>query len=62
MSATRVFWGDTHLHTALSIDATVFGATLELGPAYRFARDEEVIALSGQPVKLSRPLKTRTMR
>ena len=53
---TRVFWGDTHLHTALSVDATVFGSTLELEPAYRFARGEEVTASSGQNVRLSRPL------
>jgi hypothetical protein len=30
---TRVFWGDTHLHTALSVDSTVFGSTLELESA-----------------------------
>ena len=53
---TRVFWGDTHLHTALSVDATIFGATLGLEDAYRFARGEEVRASSGQRVKLSRPL------
>ena len=53
---TRVFWGDTHLHTALSVDATVFGATLGQEEAYRFARGEEVRASSGQRVRLSRPL------
>lgn len=51
-----VFWGDTHLHTALSPDAGLFGNTLGLDEAYRFARGEEVRASSGQPVKLSRPL------
>ncbi|MEJ2522139.1 MAG: DUF3604 domain-containing protein, partial [Gammaproteobacteria bacterium] len=54
--ATRVFWGDTHLHTALSVDSTIFGATLGLEDAYRFARGEEVRASSGQRVRLSRPL------
>ena len=53
---TRVFWGDTHLHTALSVDATVFGATVGVEGAYRFARGEEVRSSSGQRVKLSRPL------
>ena len=53
---TRVFWGDTHLHTALSVDATVFGATVGVEDAYRYARGEEVRASSGQRVKLSRPL------
>ncbi|QSP94428.1 DUF3604 domain-containing protein [Marinobacter salinisoli] len=53
---SQVFWGDTHLHTALSMDAGLFGARLGLDDAYRFARGEEVMASSGQPVKLSRPL------
>ena len=25
---TQVFWGDTHLHTSLSVDAGLFGARL----------------------------------
>ena len=53
---TRVFWGDTHLHTALSVDSTVFGATVGVEEAYRFARGEEVKASSGQRIRLSRPL------
>lgn len=53
---TRVFWGDTHLHTSMSMDAGAFGNRLGLEDAYRFARGEEVVATSGQPVKLSRPL------
>jgi hypothetical protein len=52
----RVFWGDTHLHTGLSMDAGLFGARLGLDDAYRFARGEEVTASSGQPVRLGRPL------
>ncbi len=52
----RVFWGDTHLHTGLSMDAGLFGARLGLDDAYRFARGEEVTASSGQPAKLGRPL------
>jgi len=50
----RVFWGDTHLHTGLSVDAGLFGARLGLDDAYRFARGEEVTASSGQPAKLGR--------
>ena len=53
---SQVFWGDTHLHTALSMDAGLFGARLGLDEAYRFARGEEVMASSGQPAKLGRPL------
>ncbi|MBW2483853.1 MAG: DUF3604 domain-containing protein, partial [Deltaproteobacteria bacterium] len=49
-------WGDTHLHTGLSVDAGLFGCRLGLEDAYRFARGEQVTASTGQPVKLSRPL------
>ncbi len=49
-------WGDTHLHTAVSFDAGAFGATLLPPDAYRFAKGEEVISSTGQPVRLSRPL------
>ena len=53
---TRPFFGDTHLHTAFSIDAGAFGARLGPPDAFRFARGEEVTSNTGQPVKLSRPL------
>ena len=52
----QVYWGDTHLHTGLSVDAGLFGCRLGLADAYRFARGEQVISSIGQPVKLSRPL------
>ena len=52
----QVYWGDTHLHTALSPDAGLFGNKLGLDEAYRFARGEEVISSTGLPAKLSRPL------
>jgi hypothetical protein len=53
---TFPLWGDTHLHTSLSFDAGGFGNRLDPRAAYRFARGEEVIASSGQPVRLARPL------
>jgi len=53
---SKVFWGETHLHTGLSLDAGLFGNTTGHDTAYRLARGEQVIASSGQPVKLSRPL------
>jgi hypothetical protein len=53
---TRPFFGDTHLHTSLSMDAGAFGARLGPRDAYRFAKGEEVIASSGQRARLSRPL------
>jgi Protein of unknown function (DUF3604) len=52
---TRVRWGDTHLHTANALDAANFGNMLGPEPAYRFARGEEVVSSSGQPVRCSRP-------
>ncbi len=53
---TRVFFGDTHHHTANSGDAFMNGDRLSPVDAYRFARGEEVVSSSGVPAKLSRPL------
>ena len=53
---TRPFFGDTHLHTSFSMDAGAFGARLPPREAYRFARGEQIVSNTGQPVKLSRPL------
>ena len=53
---TRPLFGDTHLHTSISVDAGAFGCRLGPVDAYRFAKGEEITASSGQPVKLSRPL------
>ena len=52
----RPLWGDSHLHTSLSMDAGLFGNRLPPTEAYRFARGEEVISSTGQVVRLSRPL------
>ena len=52
----RPLWGDTHLHTSLSMDAGLFGNRLPPREAYRFARGEEVVSSTGQAVRLSRPL------
>lgn len=53
---TRVFWGDTHLHTSISLDAGAVGATLGPEASYRFARGDEVTSASGQSARLARPL------
>jgi hypothetical protein len=53
---SRVFWGDTHLHTSASLDAGAFGTRLGFEDAYRFARGEELTASGGERVKLARPL------
>ena len=53
---TRVFWGDTHLHTGMSMDAGAFGCRLEPEDAHRFARGEELTSSTGLEIRLSRPL------
>jgi hypothetical protein len=53
---TRVYFGDTHLHTSNSGDAFTEGNKLSPEDAYRFARGEEVISSTGVPMRLSRPL------
>ena len=52
---TQVYWGDTHLHTAVSVDA---GTMNRVGheDAFRFARGEEVTTTHGLRARLSRPL------
>ncbi len=52
----RVFWGDTHVHSAWSFDAAAIGDVLGPEAAYRFARGEEVVSSSGQKLRLTRPL------
>jgi len=52
----RVYFGDTHLHTAYSTDAGMIGASLGPAEAYRFARGETVTSNTGLPVRLQRPL------
>ena len=53
---TQVYFGDTHLHTGMSMDAGAFGARLTPEDAYRFARGEELISSTGLAVRLSAPL------
>lgn len=52
----KVLWGDTHLHTANSVDAFGFGNRLPPEEALRFARGEEVKSSTGVAAKLARPL------
>lgn len=50
---SQVFWGDSHLHTALSADAGLFGNTLGLEPAYRFTRRRRGDLGHRLPVKMA---------
>ena len=55
--ANRVFWGDTHLHTKLSTDASSRGnRNLSPEDAYTVARGGTVIAHNGMEARLRRPL------
>ena len=53
---SNVYWGETHLHTGLSLDAGLFGNILDHEDAYRLARGEQIVSSTGLPLKLSRPL------
>lgn len=52
---SQVFWGDTHLHTSISMDAGAIGNRLGPEEAYRFARGEQITSSTGVRAKLSRP-------
>ena len=51
-----VYWGDTHVHTAMSGDAFILGNRLMPDEAYRFAKGETVRGTGGQEARLRRPL------
>jgi hypothetical protein len=53
---TRVFFGDSHLHTSWSADAGMLGGKLGPDEAYRVSRGETVTSREGWKVKLVRPL------
>ena len=52
---TKVLFGDVHVHTGLSGDAGGGGTRLMPRDAYRFARGEQVISNTGQPVRVAQP-------
>ena len=52
----KVFWGDTHHHTALSGDAFGGGTRLNAEDSYRLALGETLKSNTGQTVQLKRPL------
>ena len=59
----NVYWGDLHVHTALSMDAYVFEARLRPDDAYRFATGGEVKlppldeqGRGTRPFRIGRPL------
>ena len=52
----NLYWGELHVHTSESFDATLFGNTLTIDDAYRFAKGEPLNSPGGQVMQLSRPL------
>jgi hypothetical protein len=54
---SKVFWGYSHLHTNLSLDAAAGGNRRFChDQSYRLARGEVVTAHNGMRVRLNRPL------
>lgn len=49
------YFGETHLHTGVSMDAFIGGNRLTPDDAYRFAKGEEVM-VNGRPHRIKRPL------
>ena len=52
----NLYWGELHIHTAESFDATMFGNTLSIEDAYRFAKGDSLTSPGGEVMQLSRPL------
>tara|TARA_R110002110_G_scaffold406421_1_gene626414 strand:+ start:233626 stop:235434 length:1809 start_codon:yes stop_codon:yes gene_type:complete len=51
----NLYYGETHMHTAYSLDAYIGGTRQTPGDAYRAARGEKVI-VNGMPHQIRRPL------
>ena len=52
----NLYWGELHVHTAESFDASLFGNTLGIEDAYRFAKGMPLTTAGGETMQLSRPL------
>lgn len=52
----NLYWGELHVHTAESFDASLFGNSLSVEDAYRFAKGEPLRSAGGEVMQLSRPL------
>ena len=52
----QAFFGDLHIHSALSADAFVFGVRAMPDDAYRFAKGASLAHGNGSEIQLSRPL------
>ncbi len=52
----NAYFGDLHVHTGYSFDARAYGNPLTTLDAYRFARGEPAMLVSGRTAQLERPL------
>lgn len=52
----NAYFGDLHVHTTLSFDASAFGTTASPVDAYRYAQGEAIMHPSGFEVQLAQPL------
>jgi hypothetical protein len=54
--AEDVYFGDTHIHSSLSVDSSLWGMNKGPEDIYRYAQGEELTSFKGWKVKLIRPL------
>ena len=52
----NAYFGDLHVHTTLSFDASAFGTTASPADAYRYAQGEAIMHPGGFEVQLAQPL------
>ncbi len=52
----NLYWGELHLHTTESFDSILFGNTLGIEDAYRFAKGHPLTSAGGEVMQLARPL------
>jgi len=53
---SAVFFGDLHVHTALSADAYIMGTRASVDDAFRYAKGEPIDHVSGTPIQAKRAL------
>lgn len=52
----RAFFGETHVHTELSVDAGIYNVSASVDDAYRYAKGLPIVHTSGGMIQAARPL------